>query len=229
MSRSSENREPASRQKSPQSSTWLPKFYQKHHRNWRYGARTTQLEAGKQLRMNQVGGAAARNMNQGRTSERDGREWGGKPRSSMASLLLIVPCRPLSCGGGGEEGLPGQASGLVEKARDSRRNRAAKAFDTLAQCGLLGGSLAAVHLSSANQTASALPARLAESAAAGPLLPPLETRTPSCTWPEHLAAHARLVKSARPDPFLATTSSATPSRSSLHYYCIGDQQNARSC
>jgi hypothetical protein len=99
----------------------------------------------------------------------------------MASLLLIVPCRPLSCGGGGEEGLPGQASGLVEEARDSRRNRAAKAFDTLAQCGLLGGSLAAVHLSSANQTASALPARLAESAAAGPRLPPLEIRTPSCT------------------------------------------------
>jgi hypothetical protein len=27
---------------------------------------------------------------------RDDREWGGKPRSSMASIFLIVSCRPLS-------------------------------------------------------------------------------------------------------------------------------------
>jgi hypothetical protein len=58
--------------------------------------------------MNPVGGGAAINRNQGRTSEGDGREEGGKPRSSMASLLLIVPCRTLSCGGGGEA-LPGSS------------------------------------------------------------------------------------------------------------------------
>jgi hypothetical protein len=79
-----------SRQKSLQLSSKLPKFYQKHQRIWHYGARTAPPEA---AQMNPVGGGAAINRNQGRTSEGDGREEGGKPRSSMASLLLIVPCR----------------------------------------------------------------------------------------------------------------------------------------
>jgi hypothetical protein len=60
-----------------------------------FGSTESELRHHKQLRMNPVGGGAAINRNQERTSEGDGREEGGKPRSSMASLLLIVSCLSL--------------------------------------------------------------------------------------------------------------------------------------
>jgi pentatricopeptide repeat protein len=95
----------------------------------------------------------------------------------------------------------------MEKARDSRLPHA-------------GSSVAALH------PCISLPPirRLAASSAASPLLPPQETRTPramraqgarAAAWPEHLAAHARLVKSACPDAFLATTAMRGYLRASL--------------
>lgn len=69
---------------SPQPSPVSTKIQQNQLGNWRCGAAQDESHSF---------GSSERDGNQGRTSEGEGREKGGKPRSSMASLLLIVPCR----------------------------------------------------------------------------------------------------------------------------------------